>query len=281
MTNDLKQVLEPEALGSTGVLYTRIREELGLGVTPILFTALGTYPKFLELSWNQLSPALRTKALLDGVQAVRERAALLIQQNFPPHPSLAQRIADPVMADDFLNSATFYLPILQTIAAAAIRWGTSGDHPTQAAELPKFPSLTIRRDPEELLPDSLRTLYERIRKELNVAFTPHGYRAIEHWPTLLLVGWDGFEAIVRTPAFANAQADLTAEFRRQGSLLPARIAPLQVTMEQAGLSEKERRELDDSLRFFETLSPKIVLNFTYYYLLLVEKEKLAKASEKV
>ncbi len=57
----LKLVSEAEAAPPVRAIYDDVRHALGVSAVPILYQAYAAIPKFLELHWEALRPALQTR----------------------------------------------------------------------------------------------------------------------------------------------------------------------------------------------------------------------------
>ena len=70
----LKLVSEAEASPPIRAIFDEVRHSLGVPTVPILYQAYATVPKFLELHWEALQPALRTRAILSHGRTAGRRS---------------------------------------------------------------------------------------------------------------------------------------------------------------------------------------------------------------
>src|SRR6185369_12117364 len=89
----LKLVSEAEASPPICAIFDEVRHSLGVPAVPILYQAYAAVPKFLELHWEALRPALSTRIFFHMGERLAAEAYTRAQSYFaiPDSRSLPER----------------------------------------------------------------------------------------------------------------------------------------------------------------------------------------------
>ena len=81
---------EADAAGRTLEIYQEIKTALGLPLVNVIFQAYGVYPRFLELMWKTMRPAVETQDFFRFADRLRGEA-YTATHNYFSIPDLCSR----------------------------------------------------------------------------------------------------------------------------------------------------------------------------------------------
>ncbi|MFZ0705064.1 MAG: halocarboxylic acid dehydrogenase DehI family protein [Candidatus Korobacteraceae bacterium] len=210
----LKLVSEAEASPPIRAIFNEVRHSLGVPTVPILYQAYATVPKFLELHWEALQPALRTRAFLRmGERLAAE--AYTRAQNYFAIPDL-RALREPELDEhseiaSLLDALLYYQyldPLLVLITTAQMQAfdGVVGSADQQVEHA--SPS-SIAYAPElaawERAGAALQRIWEERRRTLDLAFVPDEHRAAAMWPGIYQRCWTALKDLIASPLYADCQ----------------------------------------------------------------------------
>jgi hypothetical protein len=213
----LKLVSEAEASPHIRAIFDEVRHSLGVSAVPILYQAYAAVPKFLELHWEVLRPALRTHAFFRMGERLAAETYTRAQSYFaiPDLRGLRERelIGDAENSEivSLLSALGYYQyldPLLVLITAtqmqafdgvvgAAIDRAVSGS-PNALAYAPELASY-------ERAGTALQRIWEERRRTLALAFIPDEHRAAAMWPNIYQQCWVALKDLIASPLYADCQ----------------------------------------------------------------------------
>jgi len=244
----LKLVSEAEASPPICAIYDEVRHSLGVPAVPILYQAYAAVPKFLELHWEALRPALRTRAFFRMGERLAAEAYTRAQNYFaiPDLRALRERdFAEDSEIVSLLSALEYYqyldpLLVLMTAAQMQAFDGVVGS-PTEHVEhgLPSPIACAPELAAYERADAALQRIWEERRRTLDLAFVPDEHRAAAMWPVVYQQCWSALRDLIVSPLYADCQY-------RIGESAWGMVRDLPVPMEteisrllEAGLSGEE------------------------------------------
>ena len=244
----LPLVREADVSGRTLEIYQEIKSALGVPHVNVIFQAYGVYPRFLDLMWKTMQPAVETLDFFRFADRLRAEA-YTSTHNYFSIPDLCYSIREvhfSVGAQHELTDAVelfhYNNPLLLLIAATQLQAfedgpmhhrtaPTGADHPVFTQ---KFVKIT-----EEAAPLPIRKIYEEMKRILGVSFINTDYQTFARWPDFLTLYWNALKPVVSSPVYGESQHAL-----RESALLLASDLPnaprLSVEhMQEAGLTDEE------------------------------------------
>jgi len=210
----LKLVGEAEASPPIRAIFDEVRHSLGVPAVPILYLAYAAVPRFLELHWQALRPALRTRAFFRMGDRLTAEAYTRAQSYFaiPDLQLLRKSELDGDLEIASLAGALEYYqyldPLLVLITAAQMQAfdGAVGSA-TESVEngSPRLMAQAPELATYELAGAGLHRIWEERRRNLDLAFIPDEHRAAAVWPGTYQQCWFALKDLVASPLYADCQ----------------------------------------------------------------------------
>jgi hypothetical protein len=213
----LKLVSEAEASPSICAIFDEVRHSLGVPTVPILYQAYAAVPKFLELHWEAMRPALSTRMFFHMGERLAAEAYTRAQSYFaiPALRSLREgdrtsEVGDPAISGlaGALGYYQYLDPLLVLITAAQMQAfdgvvGSLDEHVEggSANAIARAPELAA----EEQAGAALQRIWEERRRTLDVAFVPDEHRAAAMWPGIYQQCWTAVKDLIASPLYADCQ----------------------------------------------------------------------------
>jgi hypothetical protein len=210
----LKLVNEAEASPPIRAIFDEVRHDLGVPVIPILYQAYAAIPKFLELHWQALRPALSTRDFFRMGERLAAEAYTRAQSYFAVPDLRGLRKSDidgnPEIVSllGVLDYYQYVDPLLVLITAAQMQAfdGAVGTVKEQVENsLPRSMAQAPELAAYELGTARLQRIWDRRRRALDLAFIPDEHRAAAMWPGIYQQCWFALNELVASPLYADCQ----------------------------------------------------------------------------
>lgn len=263
---------ESDATGRTLEIYQEIKAALGVPHVNLFYQAYGAHPRFLELHWKLMRPAIQTREFFRFSQRLGAEAYTRVHNYFSV-PDLGERIAEASVsqtAQKELSEAVelfhYNNPLLLLIAAAQFQAFEDGPGLKRASSLP--PEHPAYAQPpakisEESAPPAIRKIYDDIKRTLGLSFINTDYQVFANWPEFFSFFWFSVKPFATSPLNGENQHALRESAAALANELPN--AP-QLTIEQmheAGLSSEEIGAAIHITEEFLNLLSGLVLNVAF------------------
>ena len=265
-------VREAEASGRTREIYEEIKLALGVPHVNAIFQAYGVYPRFLNVMWKQLRPAVETKEFF--AVADRLRAEIYTRtHNYFSVPDLCSSIRQIQFSSGAQHELTdvvelfhYNNALLHLIAAMLIHAFEDGPGHRKVAN-PGTEHPVFSRNPtkvtEEQASPPIKKIYEDIKRTLGVSFINNDYQAFARFPDFLNLYWNALKPAVSSPLYGENKHALQESAMAMAADLPNAPQLSVEHMQEAALSEEEiSAAIRITEEFFEVLAG-LVLNIAF------------------
>ena len=268
----LPLVREADATGRTLEIYQEIKTALGVPHVNLIFQAFGAHPRFLELMWKYLRPAVETREFF--LKADRLGAeAYTRMHNYFSVPDLCTHIRQIQFSSGAQHELTgvvelfhYNNPLLLLIVATQLQEFEDGPvkHWTaeNGADHPVFGEKPIKVT-EDAAPAPIRRVYDDMKRTLGVSYVNTDYQAFARWPDFLNVYWSVLKPVITSPLYGENKHALRESALALASDLPNAT---QLGPEQAQEFTIDGEELNVAIRiteeFLDVLSG-LVLNIAF------------------
>lgn len=268
----LPLVREADASGRTLEIYREIKTALGVPHVNLIFQAYGAYPRFLDLMWKTLQPAVETREFFQHADRLGAEAYTRAH-NYFLIPDLCSSIRDIQFSTGAQHELTdvvelfhYNNPLLLLIAAMQLH--AFEDGPAQrrnaetGAEHPVIAEKPVQIT-EESAPPPTRKIYDDIKRTFGVAFLNTDYQALARWPDFLSLYWNAFKPVASSPLYGESRHALRESALALASDLPNAPQLSVERMQDAGLTDEEiSAGIHITEEFLENLSG-LVLNVAF------------------
>jgi hypothetical protein len=280
---------ESEATGRTLEIYQEIKDALGVPHVNLFYQAYGVYPRFLELHWKLMRPAIQTREFFRFSQRLGAEAYTRVHNYFSV-PDLGERMAEAKIGEaaqqELLQVVELFHynnPLLLLIAAAQFQAFEDGPSVKRASSsAPEHPvySQAPAKVAEEGAPPGIRKIYEDIKRTLGLSFINTDYQAFAHFPEFFSFYWFSVKQFATSPLNGENRHALRESAAALATELPN--AP-QLTVEQmheAGLTSEEIGAAIHVTEEFLNLLSGLVLNVAFAKISLEGGTQPRAAAEK-
>jgi len=246
-----KLVREKDAGGNIAPIYQEIRESLGLPYVPAPFLIFAAVPKFLELQWAMLRPLVQTGEFIALAERLRADGYTRAHNYFHV-PDLCHRVQDLRFSTGARQELTSTIELLHyadslvlLMMAAQLQafdhkvgTGKAEGAGSVADERPRFSERPVFIE-EDSAPNSIRKLYDDIKRTTAMPWVTTDYLAMARWPDFLEAYWQAMKPLVQSPIYSqsvSAVCDTAWQVTRE---LPV---SLQLTCDQltdAGMEDED------------------------------------------
>ena len=247
-----KLVPETLAQGRIREIYDDIKRLFGVPHVNVIFQAYAASPKFLDVLWRTLRPAVETAEFFACADRLRA-SAVTIMHNYYPVPDLCARIKEMQFSEGAQNELTNLVQLfcygdslmLLFVATASramdspVGTGQPGQPAERRAPVQERP---VVLDDAQSPPATLR-IFEDIRSTLGFAFVNSDYRALARWPDFLQQYWTALKPIVQSPLYPKHMADMRDAALSFAAELPGTYDLTVSRLEEAGLESEEAAEM--------------------------------------
>jgi hypothetical protein len=265
-------VPEGDASGRTLEIYQDIKSSLGIPHVNVIFQAYGAHPRFLELMWKLLKPAVETRDFFSCADRLRAEAYTRAH-NYFSIPDLCDRVREIHFSSGAQHELTdavelfhYNNPLLLLIAALLLQAFEDGPQQQRSADKgashPVFTQKLVKIT-EEAAPAPTRKIYEELKRTLGVNFINTDYQAFARWPDFLNMYWSALKPLVSSPLYGESSHALRESAVGLASELPNAPQLSVERMQEIGLGDSE---ISGAIRitedFLELLSG-LVLNVAF------------------
>jgi hypothetical protein len=268
----LLMVPEAEASGRTLEIFQEIKQSLGVPHVNLIFQAYAPYPRFLDLMWRSLHPAIETREFFRASERLGAEAYTRAHNYF-----VVPDMCDPIRAINFSSGAQHELtdtvelfhynnPPLLLIAAVLMQGFEDGpanrrtvesgaDHPVFARK-----PTTIT---DGAAPAPIRKVYDDIKRTLGVSFVNTDYQAFARWPDFLNLYWSALKPVVSSPLYGENKHGVRESALAHAADLPNAPQLSVELMQESGLNDEEiSAAINITEDFLDTLSG-LLLNIAF------------------
>jgi hypothetical protein len=264
----LPLVGEYETDGHTQEIYQEVKQTLGVPQVNTLFQAFALYPKFLDLFWRTMRPALETQQFFRLGERLRA-AAYTCVRNYFSLPDLCPTIRSQGPGQDTRREITetvevfHYLdPLLLLLAEGQM---SAFEEPlgqpcceSMPAQHPVFARHPLLLE-EEIAPPRIKAVYADMKHMLGGPALSTAYLAFARFPAFLESYWNVLRPITQSALYTASHRgareiawSLVREF-------PARVELTSSRLSEAGLADEEITAVARiSELFVEGLSRRVV-----------------------
>lgn len=244
----LKLISAAEASPPIRAIFDEVRHNLGVSAVPVLYQAYAAVPKFLELHWEALRPALSSRAFFRMGERLAAETYTRAQSYFAI-PSMGARQErdsgqDPEVAS-LLGALEYYQyldPLLVLITAAQMQaFDGAVGAATNRVETgsPKSKLEAPALAPCEQAAPSLQRIWDDRRRSLDLPFLPDEHRAAAVWPGIYQRCWTALKDLIASPLYADCQYRVGESAWGMVRDLPVAIETEISLLLEAGLSGEE------------------------------------------
>lgn len=208
----LSLVREADASGRTLEIYQEIKQALGIPQVNAVFQAYGAYPRFLDLMWKLLRPAVDTREFFQCANRLRAEAYTRVHNYFavPDLCSPIRQIHFSTGAQHELTHAVdlFHYTDPLLLLIAAVQFQAFEDGPAHvrvakaSADHPVFTEKLVMLT-EEAAPSPTRKIYDDIKRTLGVTSINADFQAFARWPDFLGFYWNALKPVVSSPLYGE------------------------------------------------------------------------------
>lgn len=230
--SQLRAVAEQNARGRTREIYDDIKQQLGVPLVSPVFQAYAVYPKFFEVFWSDMRPAVATAqfyALADRLRA----DAYTRMHNYFQVPDLTHAFTDDERGrrelqrmEEALDLFHYLDPLLLLILMALTQAFAkpAGHQPANAApaEHPLFTDLP-QLVTEHSAPAEVKAIYEDIKRTLGTQVLSSAYQAMGSMPAFLEGYWKALKPIGESALYTESHAGVRQTAWALAREFPARI----------------------------------------------------------
>lgn len=239
---------EGEAEPPVRRVYQEVREALGVPLVGSLHQAWGAYPRFLELHWNAVRPALDCGRFFQLGERLRADAYTRMH-NYFRIPDLCRTTEAAQLSSGARHELTrvadlfHYLdPLLLLIASAQLQAFAApvgrGCDQHRAADHPVFAEKPVLV-PDEAAEPEVRHTFDELRRAMGVPFLSIECRGFARWPDFLASYWGALKGVLQSPVYSESQQGLRESAWQMARELPH---PLELSTDQlleAGMEDDE------------------------------------------
>jgi hypothetical protein len=255
--------------------FRDIKGSLRVPVVSALFQAWAAVPDFLDVVWRRLRPNVVSPEF--GAAAARLEAE--VREAVAPWPvadhasRLRARTAGEADLSRMREIVALFAevnPKLVIVACAVERAltgepvggvGTGGPRREEDRELPReFRGVRFSLVEERDAPPRVRAIYEDMRTTLGVPLIETEYQAMASYPDWLDVWWRDCKPMTSLPAYANLAEHVAARGRQAAQQLPLGLFLHERLLEERGIEEAQRTELQRVTSAFVRSLPQLILN---------------------
>lgn len=230
-------------------VYEDVQRTLRVPFVNLIFRTLANDPDYLVPAWEQLAPALRTRAFERAADELREEALL---EPVPDSSGVNWEDTGPMEKIRAFNDTIHYvLPKLLLVATAWDEGEFGGGRGDQSETPPGIAEGTDKAPMvgAEDAPDRVRRLLDREKRAHGHPLVSSYYRILGNWPDFLEAAWSRLEPLVGSDGYRerkDALVHITAEVLRS---LPVagEIQDVERTPEISDLLHAFRREFIPSM----------------------------------
>ena len=261
----LPLVRESEANGETLQVYEQAKQILGVPYVSAMFRALAVYPKFLELFWQSVRPALETQQFFHLGDRLRAEAYTCVH-NYLSLPELSaardlpretqQEIRETIEIFHYLDPLMLLLATTQMAAfERPVGQLPAGKTPAQHPIFVRPPLLAE----EETASPEAKAIYEDMKPAFGSTALNTAYLALGRFPEFLENYWKVLKPITQSPLYTLSHAGVRETAWALVSEFPAPVELSSGRLSDIGLAAEEITAVARiSELFVEGLSRRIV-----------------------
>lgn len=281
----LPLVGEDEARGRTQQIYDETKQSLGVPQVSVMFQALAAYPKFLDVFWRAVRPAVETRQFFRLGDRLRADAYTRIHNYFQV-PDLRTRLAADGERQELSQTVELFHyvdPLLLLLSAAvtqafaravgqSVRENTKPEHPV----FTDCPPLIA----EESAPSQIKAVYEDIKRTLDVPVVSTAYLALGRFPGFLESFWRVLKPIAQSALYTQSHAGVRETAWSLVREFPVRVELTSDYLSEAGVPDEDVAAVARMTELFVESLSRTVLNVSLAKIGLEGGSARAAASSK-
>ena len=265
-------VRESDASGRTLEVYQEIKSSLGIPHVNVIFQAYGAHPRFLDMMWRVLKPAVETREFFSCADRLRAEAYTRAHNYFSV-PDLCDRVREIHFSSGAQHELTdavelfhYNNPLLLLIATLLLQAFEDGPAHRRSAEVGSQHQVFTQKlvkITEEAAPAPIRKIYDDMKRVLGVNFINTDYQAFARWPDFLNMYWSALKPLVSSPLYGESSHALRESAMGLASELPNAPQLSVERMQEDGLSDNEISGAIHITEDFLELLSGLVLNVAF------------------
>jgi hypothetical protein len=203
-------VREGDAQGRTREIYSELKQALGVPHINLVYQLLGGHPKFLELHWQAMRPAVDSAEFFDFAERVRADAYTRLHNYFAV-PDLCAQIGElssgareevtEVVEVFQYTDALLLLILTAQLQAFDAPVGSPRPHETSPAH-PRFREKPVVVNESSATPEQ-RKIFDDIRRTLSLGILNTEFRALARFPLFFSAYWAALKPAVQSPLYES------------------------------------------------------------------------------
>jgi hypothetical protein len=265
-------VPESQAQGRVLEIYQEIKASLGIPHVNLLFQAYGAYPRFLELHWQAMRPALRTAEFFQFADRLRAEAYTRAHNYFAV-PDFCEEVKEMQLTQGARQELTeivelfhYNNPLLLLIVAAQMQAFDEAPVVQRQSSGPAVHPVFEQKPcsvPEERATERVKRVYEDIKRTLGLNFINSDYRAFGRFPDFLEAYWEAMKPALALPIYSEHKRKLKESAFNLATELPFAPQLSIQQMQEAGLQEQEITDIVRITEQFLDLISGLILNVCF------------------
>lgn len=233
-------VAEQDVTGIPERVFADARQSLGISFVPELLRAYATIPKFLEIMWTTVDPALRSGEFVRCAERLRAQAYTEAFNYLEPIPPLPIENSEIVAVLQFFNEVSARFLLLASIVLRAMESpvGSAGAGENVAPQ-----TLAVIQFPNTKDQNAVsREVIEDYKAVRGAAIVNCWMQALARWPDFLHEYWSTLRPLATSPIYARIALELRETAFSLPDELPVVVDLTPERLSDAGVSEHEIAE---------------------------------------
>jgi hypothetical protein len=260
-------VREGDAQGRTREIYSELKQALGVPHINLVYQLLGGHPKFLELHWQAMRPAVDSAEFFDFAERVRADAYTRLHNYFAV-PDLCAQIGElssgareevtEVVEVFQYTDALLLLILTAQLQAFDAPVGSPRPHETSPAH-PRFREKPVVVNESSATPEQ-RKIFDDIRRTLSLGILNTEFRALARFPLFFSAYWAALKPAVQSPLYESMVLGIRESAWNLARDLPVTLEISAEHMRDTGMDDKEITEVMRLTDFLARSMAGMVLN---------------------
>jgi len=243
-------VREGDAQGRTREIYQELKQTLGVPHINLVYQLYGAYPKFLELHWQALKPAMDSAEFFAFAERIRGDAYTRVHNYFAVpdlcaglgelSPHAREEVTEVVEVFHYID-ALLLLALTTQLQAFDMPVGKPRAH-TTAPSHPVFTDKPIVVNESSATAEQ-RKIFDDIRRTLSLGILNTEFRALARFPAFFIAYWAALKPIVQSPLYESMVLGIRESAWNLARELPVLVEVSSDQMREAGMDDKEISEV--------------------------------------
>jgi len=243
---NLKLVPESQAEGRVGEILAEVRQALGAPYAGLVFRAYGAYPKFLEMFWSRVQPAVADAKFFALADRLRATAYTRVYSYFTV-PDLCMRAEQMRLSPGArqelgttVDLLYYYNPLQLLLSAVALQAfdkpiGRTPSAPAPATH-PEFRVHPVLVDEAAATPRVAR-IYDEVKRTFGAPIVNTDFRALARFPDFLEDYWAVLRPLTESPIYSESLFGVQDAALGLAREFPAEVNLTKERLEKAGIDD--------------------------------------------